>query len=137
MATKYIPEILEEINSKPETIKNFGNIQALKVILYHAFVPKYKFKLPDGEPPFKVSSEPLGLTPANLLTEHKKLVYLVRDDIKQTKRESIFIDLLETIHESETKIIFAVKDQILHKLYTNITEQLVIDSGLIPESEFK
>jgi hypothetical protein len=39
---------------------------------------------------------------------------------------------LESIHPSEAKIVLAVKDQKLNKLYPKITHKLVSDAGIIP-----
>jgi hypothetical protein len=40
--------------------------------------------------------------------------------------------LLEGIHPEEAKILIAVKDQKLQKLYPKITWKLVSDAGIIP-----
>ena len=50
---KYLTEMLAEINSDPATINNYKDEFLLKVIFAHAFLPNYKFLLPEGEPPFK------------------------------------------------------------------------------------
>jgi hypothetical protein len=43
--------------------------------------------------------------------------------------------MLESIHPSEAKVLLAVKDQNLNKLYPKITRQLLVDAGMIsPDS---
>jgi len=42
-----------------------------------------------------------------------------------------FINLLSDIHISEAKILLAIKDQNLGKIYPNITHQLVKEAGLL------
>jgi hypothetical protein len=38
---------------------------------------------------------------------------------------------LESVHPSEAKLILAVKDQKLHKLYKKVTRKLVEEAGFI------
>jgi hypothetical protein len=39
---------------------------------------------------------------------------------------------LEGVHPEEAKILIAVKDQKLNKMYPKITHKLVSDAGIIP-----
>ena len=68
---KYLTEMLAEINSDPATINNYKDEFLLKVIFAHAFLPNYKFLLPEGEPPFKPAPEPMGMTDTNLFVDRK------------------------------------------------------------------
>jgi hypothetical protein len=88
--------------------------------------------LPEGEPPFKPTAEPMGMTPTNLFSEAKRFYVFCRKDLTAIKRESLFIGLLESIHPEEAKIVIAVKDQKLHKMFPKITHKLVSDAGIIP-----
>ena len=140
MATKYITEILDEINADPKTIEKHKTNAALRLIFEHAFLPEKKFTLPEGEPPFKKDAAPLGMSPANLYMEAKKLYIYCRTDLNQMRKETLFIQLLENIHPSEAELIVAIKDQKLTKLYPKITHKLVADAGFIsppPEKETK
>lgn len=135
---KYLTEVLKEINENPKAIENYKNDFLLKVILAHSFLPNFKFLLPEGEPPFKPAAEPLGMTETNLNTECKKFHNLFcNDKLKQIKRESLFIGLLEHIHPTEAEILIAVKDQKLQKMYPKITWKLASDAGIIPEAPKK
>lgn len=129
---KYLIEMLKEINENPKTIDNYKNEFLLKVIFAHAFLPTHKMLLPEGEPPFKPADQPMGMTDTNLFVEAKKLYVFMREDLKPIKRESLFVGLLEGIHPEEAKVLIAVKDQKLHKLYPKITHKLVSDAGIIP-----
>lgn len=133
MRAKYLTELLKEINDDPTSLaKNKDNF-LLKVIFAHAFLPAYKFLLPEGEPPFKPAAEPLGMTPTNLYVECKRFHNIFcKADVKALKREALFIGLLEGIHPEEANILVAVKDQKLTKLYPKITWKLVSDAGIIP-----
>lgn len=135
---KYITEVLKEINADPSlfqtTYKKFGDGGPLGTLFKHAFLPDQKFILPEGQPPFSPSKEPIGMTPSNMLSEIRRLYILTRNDLKATKRETIYIQMLESIHPDEAKILQHVKDQTLTKLYPNITAKVVADAGFIPQS---
>ena len=135
---KYLTEMLAEINSDPTVIKNYKDEFLLKVIFAHAFLPNYKFLLPEGEPPFKPADQPMGMTDTNLFTECKRFHNVFcKAELKPIKREALYIGLLEGIHPEEAKVMNAVKDQKLQKLYPKITWKLVSDAGIIPAPEKK
>lgn len=126
--------MLEEINQNPKAIENYKTDFLLKVIFAHNFLADYKMDLPEGEPPFKPAAEPIGMTPTNLFSDAKRFYVFCRKDLTPLKRESLFISMLEGVHPSEAKIIIAVKDQKLTKLYPKITHKLVSDAGIIPST---
>lgn len=130
---KYVTEMLDDINKDPTMIEKYKTDAALKIIFEYAFIPEKKFILPEGEPPFKPSDEPLGMTPTNLFSELRRLYVFCRADLKPFKRESLFISFLEGVHPTEAKMLMAVKDQTLHKLYPKITRKLLEKAGMIPE----
>jgi len=132
---KYITEILTEINDDPQLIEQYKSNAALRILFEHAFIPERKFILPEGEPPFKPDAAPLGMTPANLLMEMKKLYIFCREDLQPIRRESLFINLLENVHPEEAKLLLSIKEQKLSKLYKKITKKLVSDAGFIPVEE--
>jgi hypothetical protein len=129
---KYLTQMLEEINNDPKSIEKYKDNFLLKVVFAHSFLPDYKMRLPEGEPPFKPGAEPMGMTPTNLFAEAKRFYVFMRDDLSAIKRETLFIGLLEGIHPDEAKVVIAVKDQKLHKLYPKITWKLVSDAKIIP-----
>ena len=130
---KFITDILTEINDDPKKIEQYKGNAALRFIFEHAFLPEKKFVLPEGEPPFKPDSAPLGMTPANLYMEVKKLYVFCREDLAALRRETLFINLLENVHPTEAKLLVHIKDQNLPKLYSKITHKLVADAGFIPQ----
>ena len=133
MRSKYLTEMLDEINKDPSTIKNYKDNFLLKVIFAHSFLPDYKFQLPEGEPPFKPAVEPMGMTETNLYVECKRFHNVFcKPELKALRREALYIGLLEGIHPEEAKVMIAVKDQKLTKLYPKITWKLVSDAGIIP-----
>lgn len=133
---KYITEVLKEINDDPTllmtTYKMHGDGGPLGMIFRHAFMAQHKFLLPVGEPPYKKAAEPIGMTPARFITETRKFYIFCRKDLSQIKRESMYVQLLEGVHPDEAKIIIAIKDQTLTKLYPKITRSAVANAKYIP-----
>ena len=129
---KYVTQMLEAVNADPKTIQQHKDDAALKLIFEYAFDPAKKMILPEGEPPFKPSAEPMGMTPTNLFSELRRMYVFCRADLKPLKRESLFISLLEGVHPDEAKMLIAVKDQKLTKMYPKITHKLVADVGIVP-----
>lgn len=136
MATTFLPEILEEVNNDPKLLgtKYKGNA-ALRIVFEYAFLPEKKFLLPEDEPPYRQDAAPIGMNPAILTQELRRFYIFLRKDLKPIKREALFISLLESVHPSEAKLIIAIKDQKLHKLYKKVTRKLVEEAGFIaPEA---
>lgn len=128
---KYLTEVLEEINNDVKVINNYKDDQALRFIFEYAFDEDKKLDLPDGEPPFKPDAAPIGMSPANLRMEAKKLYVYNRKDLKPIRKEQLFIGLLEAVHPDEAKLLIAVKDQKLTKLYPKINRKLLEGTGFI------
>jgi hypothetical protein len=133
MATRYLTEILEEVNKEPTALAKYRDNAALRFIFQHAFLPEHKFDLPEGSPPFKEDAAPLGMSKANLVMETKKLyIFTKAKELNKVRKEHLFIQLLENVHPSEAKLLVAVKDQKLNKLYKKVTADLAADYGFIP-----
>jgi hypothetical protein len=136
MATTFLPEILEAVNNDPKLLgtKYRGNA-ALRIVFEYAFLPEKKFLLPEDEPPYRQDAAPIGMNPAILTQELRRFYIFLRKDLKPIKREALFISLLESVHPTEAKLIIAIKDQKLSKLYKKITRKLVEEAGFIaPET---
>lgn len=133
-----ITEIMSALNADPKSLDKFKDrFAALKIIFEYAYLPEKKFILPDGDPPYKETVEPLGMTPTNLYTELRRFYVFCRPDLKQLQREQMFVGLLEGIHPDEAKMMLAVKDQKLSKLYPKLTKKWAEDAGFIPKAEPK
>ena len=134
--TKFITEMLEDINKDTSAIEKYKDHAGLRLLFKHAFEKEHKFVLPEGDPPYKEDAAPLGMSPSNFLMEMRRLYVFCRTDLPAPKREGLFIGLLESLHPSEAKVLLAVKEQNLNKLYPKVTHQLVAGVGMInPEAE--
>jgi hypothetical protein len=72
---------------------------------------------------------------AVLRHELTKLYVFCRKDLTNIKREQLFINLLESVHPTEAKLLIAIKDRTLDKMYKKITKKLVTEAGFIPPEE--
>lgn len=131
---KLIPEILSEINENPTLIEKYRGDASLKMLFEYAFLPELKFDLPAGDPPFKKDTAPIGMSPIVFTSELRRFyIFTKQKELPKLRKEQLFIQLLESIHPSEAKILLCVKDQNINNLYTNITKELVEDAGFIPK----
>lgn len=133
---KFITEILKDVNNDPSLLKSvYKDNAALRLLFEYAFIKEKKFILPEGSPPFKPDTAPLGMSPGNFYQEVKRFYVFCRTDLKPIRRETLFVQLLEGLHPSEADIILAIKDQKLHKMYPKITHKLVAEAGFVPMPE--
>ena len=132
-----ITEILSELNENPKLLetKFRDRYAALKVIFEYAYDKEKKWLLPEGDPPYKPPSEPLGMTPTNLYTELRRFYVFCRADLKQLQRETMYVGLLEGIHPDEAKMIGAVKDQKLNKIYPKLSRKWAEEVGFVQKVE--
>lgn len=131
--SKFITEILAEVNADPATLVKYRENNALRFLFQYAFIPEKKFDLPEGAPPYKKDAAPIGMSPANFAQETRRLYIFTKErELQKLRRESLFVQLLEALHPSEAEVLIAVKDQTLDQLYPNITIDAVADAGFIP-----
>ena len=65
------------------------------------------------------------MSPTNMYLEARRIGYIFkREDLTPVKREGLFIEMLESVPHAEAKILLAIKDQRLDKIYPKITPEL-------------
>jgi len=126
-----ISEVIKKASNaktKAEKIKILqeNNSQALRSVLKWNFEPKILSDVPEGDVPFKRNDAPIGTEHTMLEREGKNLWRFIKgaNSLSRFKREQLFIQMLEGLHESEADIICLVKDKQLHKKY-RITKAVV------------
>jgi hypothetical protein len=130
-------EVLSAIDKDVSLLKTtfrYGKGSALSKIFAYAFIKKYKWLFPETDPPFKPCDLKAGMTPTDLLAAIRKgrLEYFIQKDLAQPLREKIFIQLLESVHVNEARVLLAIKDQDLESLFPNITYDVLADAGYLP-----
>ena len=128
-----ISEILTKVNNakdKPKKIavlKQYNSV-ALRQILKGAFDPKIEWDLPEGSPPYKVNEAPAGTEHTLLFTESKRLWHFVKGadpKLSKTKKEMMYIQMLEGLHADEAQLLINVKEKNLNSLYKGLTDAVV------------
>lgn len=135
MVTKYIPEILKEINVDTRNLEQYKDNYAIRTLFQYAYEPELKFNLPAGTPPYKKDTAPMGMSQANFYQQIRKLYVFNRKDLVKTRVEQLFIQMLESLHPSEAEICIGIKDQNLHKLYPSITRDVLEKYGFVKPFE--
>ena len=89
-----------------------NNTQALRSVLKWNFDHGIKSDLPEGEVPYNKNDAPIGTEHTVLEREYRNLWRFIKgaNDLTNMKREQLFFQLLEGLHESEAEVICLVKD---------------------------
>lgn len=126
-----ISEVIKKASNaktKTEKIKILkeNNSQALRSILKWNYDPNIVSDLPEGEVPFTRNDAPIGTEHTVLEREYRNLWRFIKgaNTLSNMKREQLFFQLLEGLHESEADIICLVKDGILQSKF-RITHAVV------------
>lgn len=125
----YIKEILESANRDINTLKQHIGNKYLRNLMEAAYLPDKKMLLPEGVPPYKENTLHESQTSGQFWQLARKMEVFHREDVKSILRERAFIGALEGISKEEARILIAVKDQTLDKLYPNLTYQNLISIG--------
>lgn len=118
---------LKTRDEKVEWLKN-NNTPALRDILIAMYdKKKIKFLIPNSEPPYTPS--PAHENQGALYREARKLKYFVEgfggENVPKVKREQIFIEMLETVHKDDAKLLV---DMIKQKGYKGLTVKQINDA---------
>ena len=106
-------ELVAKAKTKEEKIKilHQHNTGALQDIIRGTFDERIVWLLPTGSPP-PYTPNLIQSIPSNLIKECAKLAYMVKGgkgpDLLQLRRESMFIQLLESIHPKDAELLIAM-----------------------------
>jgi len=98
------------------------------MVLKSSFDPNIEWALPEGEVPYIKNDAPAGTEHTVLAQEAKKLYHYIKggnSNLNQSRRELMFVQLLEGLHESEADLIVAAKDKVLHQKYKGLSSVVV------------
>lgn len=130
-----ISEILQKThNAKTKQgkvqILQDNETSALKKLLIWNFDPNIKSCIPNGEVPYTRNDAPIGTEHTRLDQQDRLFHNFIEGgnyDLSNTKKELMFIQMLEGIHESEAEVLCLVKDKELGKKY-RITQNVVSEA---------
>ena len=131
--TPLMSEVLDKV-AKAKTKKQKvallreNNTDALRMVLKSSFDPKIEWDLPEGDVPYTPNAAPEGTEHNMLVHEARTLFHYIKGgnpQLTQNRRENMFIQLLEGLHQSEAEIIVAAKDKGLHRKYKGLSANVV------------
>ena len=143
-----ISEVLQRVSNaknKAEKVKILQEYKspALTKILLCNFAKSISFVFPTGATPYTPLDRPKGVQHQVLFTEHRLVEKFIKKTVNgivyygcsgstkpavpQLKKENLWIQLLEVLHEEEAGVLDLVKDKNLTDRY-KITKQNVIDA---------
>ena len=139
-----LSEILTKVNNAKTKAQKIKILQEndclpLRQILIWAFDPNVESALPEGKPPFIENDAPAGTEHTTLRKEGDKLYYYVKggaDQIQTTRREQMFVQLLEGLHKDEAELLCNVKDKKLSQIYKGLSS-VVVKEGLGLDDDYK
>jgi len=129
-------EIFKQVDEAPikkDKIKILHKYSSagLKTILGYTYNPNIKWLLPDTDPPYKELPENADQE-SRLISELRKLYLFIEGDtptqrnLKQAKREELFISMLEVVDPADAKVLLAMKTGKLP--YKGLTRNLVAEA---------
>ena len=126
-------EVLTKVNNAKDKPKKIAVLQQydnapLRQVLKGAFDKNIVWDLPAGDPPYIANEAPVGTEHGLLRNEAKRLWHFVKgadNDLTKTQKETMFIQILEGLHQDEAKVLLGMKSKSLNKMYKGLTESVV------------
>ena len=135
MARKLVSEVLTEagkIIKRDDRIKflQLNKSPGLTDILRIQYDDTIVSALPEGAPNYRQDDAPKDYQYTILNKAYTQFKYFfkgpIANDMKPLKRESLFLNLLESLHVEEAELLIAAKDKKMK--YKGITKKLVRDA---------
>lgn len=132
-----LAEILTEAGNqktkqdKIDYLRSNGSVQ-LQTILKGAYDDAVVWDLPEGKPPYRKDDAPRGFEYQNLYRVARKFAWFVKGgkgkNLPAVRREKMFIDILESLHNDEAELVLNMKEKSLMGKYNGITSALVAEA---------
>ena len=128
-STLLYSEILDKVHKaktkeQKVSILKQNDSEGLRMVIKSSFDPKIEWSIPEGEVPYRANDVPAGTEHTVLAMESKKLWHFIKGADKGTpqhKKEQMFIQMLEGLHDSEAKLLIAAKDKRIHQVYKGLS----------------
>ena len=128
-------EVLQKVSNaktKAEKIKLLKeyNTDTLRMLLIWNFDESVISELPEGEVPFTPNEAPAGTEHTKLEHESRLFFHFIKGgnpNLTKTRREQMFIQMLEGLHKDEAEILCLIKDGLLGKRY-KVTKNVVAEA---------
>lgn len=117
-----------EVLSKVKTSEDLKSLNQIAVTwLYNAFAEWENFELPEGTPPYNQLTGGADLAYEKLLSPKmiRMIDHFKNPSLSRLKRETLFIQTLESLSADEAKLLIAIKDKKVTELFPVVTRELV------------
>ena len=109
------------------------NNGAVQSVLQWLFSDNIKSTLPAGKTPYKANDAPASdLSESALRFEFRKFKYFVTEQIPKTRRETMWIEMLESIPAKEAELMELVKDKV--NPFKNLSKEIA--QKAFPDTQF-
>lgn len=134
--SSYVHEIFAAVVAEKTKEKKIGILQQynenfIKALLIWNFDPSVQSVLPEGDVPIQPKEDADNVKPSSSIRkEWNKFYNFVKggnDAMNRLRKETMFINLLESFHPGEAEVLCLVKDKKLQTKY-NITKELVSEA---------
>jgi len=128
--TKCLYVLLKEISElssnkeKAQALSSHRFAESFKIIFKYIYDKNIKWLLPEGDPPYK-PCEFLDIE-GRFLTDLRKLYLFIEggnNNLTNLRRETLFIQMLESIDPKDAKLLLAMKDK--KSAFTGINKTIV------------
>ena len=125
-----ILDLVHKAKTKEQKVKILRqyNTPALKAVIKSSFDPNIQWAIPKGDVPFTRNDVPIGTEHTVLATQSNKLWHFIRgadNETPQFKKEQMFIQMCEGLHETEAELLVNAKDKKLHQVYKGLSTNVV------------
>ena len=99
---------------------------AVKEILDINYNPEKAFNgLPDAYPvDYRMDDSPIGLSEATLANRYNKLYIYADSTLNEKRKYELFLQEVESLHESEAEVLVFAKDHALTEIYPLLTAEV-------------
>ena len=131
--TPLLSEVLKKVHNaktkdKKIAILKENDSDALRMVLKSSFDPNIEWVFPEGEVPYQKNEAAEGTEHTVLRKEARKLFRFIKggdNTLAQFKKENLFIQMLEGLHETEAQLVVDAKDKKLHQVYKGLSDNVV------------
>ena len=137
-----LSEILRKVSNaktkkeKVELLRK-NNSSALRQVLIINFDESIISLMPEGDVPYTPNDAPIGTDHSRLEQEYRGLYRFFKggdNRLNSLKRETMFVQLLEGLHQDEAELVVLAKDGKMNDKYKRITKAVV--SEAFPQIEW-
>ena len=137
-----LSEILRKVSNaktkkeKVELLRKHNN-NALRQVLIINFDESIESVMPEGDVPYTPNDAPIGTDHSRLEQEYRGLYRFFKGGeprLTGLKRETMFVQLLEGLHQDEAELVVLAKDGKMNDKYKRVTKAMV--SEAFPQIEW-